>query len=57
MLTPNGFLVSSRILRISPRTASSSPEEVSMIPMPPAFDTAEANWLRAIHPIGACTMG
>ena len=28
-----------------------------MMPMPPAFDTADASWARAIHPIGACTIG
>ncbi len=57
MFTPNGWSVRSRILRISSRTASSSPEDVSMMPRPPAFETAEASCARAIHPIGACTMG
>ena len=57
MLTPKGLSVRSRIRRISSFTASSSPEEVSMIPHAPARDTAEASWLRAIHPIGACTIG
>ena len=57
MFTPNGLSVSSRILMISLRTVSSSPDEVSMMPSPPAFETAEANCARAIHPIGACTMG
>src|SRR5262249_13552439 len=57
MFTPNGASVRSRILRISSRTASSSPEEVSMIPRPPAFDTADASWARAIQPIGAWTIG
>ena len=33
MLTPNGLSVRSFILAISTRTASSSPEEVSMMPM------------------------
>src|SRR5258708_31296606 len=28
-----------------------------MMPSPPARDTAEANWVRAIQPIGACTIG
>jgi hypothetical protein len=42
---------------ISARQASTSPLEVSMTPSPPAFDTAEASWLRAIHPIGACMIG
>ena len=37
--------------------ASSSPDEVSMMPMPPAFETAEASWARAIQPIGAWTIG
>ena len=57
MFTPNGLSVRSRILPISSRTASSSPDDVSMIPRPPAFDTAEASWARAIQPIGACTIG
>ena len=55
--TPNGFVVSSRIAAISPLIASRSPDEVSMMPRPPASETADASWLRAIHPIGACTMG
>ena len=37
MFTPNGLSVRSRILRISSRTASSSPDDVSMMPRPPAF--------------------
>ena len=57
MFTPNGRSVSSRMRAISPFTASSSPDDVSMIPHAPALDTAEASWLRAIHPIGACTIG
>src|SRR5262249_26469735 len=57
MFTPNGRSVSARILRISSRTASSSPDEVSMMPSAPAFDTADASWERAIQPIGACTIG
>ncbi len=28
-----------------------------MMPMPPALETAEASRERAIHPIGACTIG
>jgi hypothetical protein len=28
-----------------------------MMPRPPARDTAEASWVRASQPIGACTMG
>ena len=57
MFTPNGLSVSWRILRISSRIASSSPDEVSMIPSPPALETAEASCARAIQPIGAWTMG
>ena len=57
MFTPKGLSVRSRILRISSRTASSSPDDVSMMPRPPALDTAEASWARAIQPIGAWTMG
>src|SRR5215468_4480095 len=57
MLTPNGLSVRSRIRRISSFTASSSPEEVSMIPQAPARETAEASWLRAIQPIGAWMIG
>jgi hypothetical protein len=57
MLTPKGRSVRSRILRISSRIASSSPEEVSMMPRPPALETADASGARAIQPIGACTMG
>jgi hypothetical protein len=30
-------------LRISARIASSSPDDVSMMPSPPAFETAEAS--------------
>ena len=57
MLTPNGLSVRSRMARISSRTASSSPDEVSMMPMAPALETADASGERAIHPMGACTMG
>ena len=46
MLTPNGLSVRSRILVISSRTSSSRPDDVSMIPSAPAFDTADAE-LRA----------
>ena len=28
-----------------------------MMPSPPACDTADASWVRAIQPIGACTIG
>ena len=54
--TPKGR-PSSRILRISAWQASVSPDEVSMMPRPPARDTALASALRAIQPIGAWTMG
>jgi hypothetical protein len=57
MFTPNGWSVRSRIFRISSFTTSSSPDDVSMMPSPPAFETAEASWARAIQPIGACTIG
>ena len=48
MFTPNGLSVRVRIRRISSRMASSSPDDVSMIPMPPAFDTADARGDRAM---------
>ena len=51
--TPKGFLVNEAIFLISSLQASTSPEEVSITPRPPALDTAEANWLLAIQPIGA----
>src|SRR6185437_9554836 len=57
IFTPNGFFVRPRIFWISMRTSSSRPDDVSMMPMPPAFDTAEASWARAIQPMGAWTMG
>ena len=57
MFTPNGLSVRSRILRISSRITSSSPDDVSMIPIAPALDTALASCARAIQPIGACTIG
>src|SRR5262245_46987584 len=57
MLTPNGLLVSVRIFLISSRIASSSPDDVSMMPRPPAFDTADASCARAIQPIGAWMTG
>ena len=57
MFTPNGLSVRSRILRISSRMTSSSPDDVSMIPIAPALDTALASCDRAIQPIGACTIG
>jgi hypothetical protein len=34
-----------------------SPYEVSMMPKPPARETADAKVLRAIQPMGACKMG
>jgi hypothetical protein len=55
--TPNGLGVSSCIRPISAMQASTSPLDVSMMPSPPAFETADASWLRAIQPIGAWTMG
>ena len=57
MFTPKGLSVRSRIFTISARTASSSPDDVSMMPRPPALETAEASCARAIHPIGAWTIG
>ena len=48
MFTPQGRSVRSRILAISTLMSSSWPEEVSMMPMAPAFDTAEASWARAM---------
>ena len=40
---PKGLSVSSAIFLISSLQFSTSPEEVSIIPKPPAFDTAEAS--------------
>ena len=57
MFTPNGLSVRSRIFTISSRTSSSWPDDVSMMPSPPALDTADASWARAMKPIGACTIG
>ena len=57
MLTPKGRSVRSFIRAISSRMTSSSPDDVSMIPMAPALETAEARAERAIQPIGAWTMG
>ena len=57
MFTPNGLSVRLRIFLTSSRTAGRSPDEVSMIPRPPAFDTAEASCARAIQPIGAWMIG
>ena len=34
-----------------------SPDEVSMMPSPPARDTADASGVRAIQPMGAWMMG
>ena len=53
MLTPKGLSVRSFIRATSSRITSSSPDEVSMMPMAPALDTAEASGARAIHPMGA----
>ena len=41
--TPKGLSVSFDIAKISALQFSVSPEEVSMIPNPPAFETAEAS--------------
>ena len=41
--TPKGLSVSSDIAKISALQFSVSPEEVSMMPNPPAFETAEAS--------------
>jgi hypothetical protein len=54
--TPNGRPLST-MARISRWQFSVSPDEVSIIPKPPARDTALAKGLRAIQPIGAWTMG
>ncbi len=48
MFTPKGLSVRSRILAISSRTSSSRPDDVSMIPSAPAFETAEASCARAM---------
>ena len=55
--TPQGRSVRSRILAISTRTSSSWPDDVSMIPIPPAFETADASCARAMKPIGAWMIG
>ena len=54
--TPNGKPLAA-ICEISRWQFAVSPDEVSMMPRPPARDTAVASALRAIQPIGACTMG
>jgi len=46
--TPNGLSVSSFIFAISARQTSTSPLDVSMMPNPPALETAEASGLRAM---------
>ena len=43
--------------RISAWQLAVSPEDVSMMPRPPAREMAEAKVRRAIQPMGACTMG
>ena len=48
MFTPNGLSVRSRILTISSCTWSSWPDDVSMTPRPPAFETADASCARAM---------
>jgi hypothetical protein len=55
-LTPKGKPVS-RMMAISRWQLAVSPEEVSMMPKPPARETADAKVLRAIQPMGACKMG
>ena len=55
-LTPKGN-PSAAMAVISAWQLAVSPEEVSMMPKPPARDTADASALRAIHPMGAWTMG
>jgi hypothetical protein len=54
--TPNGRPLATMAV-ISRWQLAVSPDEVSMMPSPPARETAEASVLRAIQPIGACTMG
>src|SRR3990167_1845334 len=54
--TPNGK-PRAAILVISAWQLAVSPDEVSMMPKPPARDTAEASAVRAIHPMGAWRMG
>ena len=54
--TPKGRPLA-RICSISRWQFAVSPDEVSMMPRPPARDTALASALRAIQPMGACTMG
>ena len=56
-LTPNGAVVRSPILRISAWQFAVSPDDVSMMPSPPALHTALASAARAIQPIGAWTIG
>ena len=55
-LTPKGRSLAT-ICVISLRPLAVSPDEVPMMPTPPARETAVANGERAIQPIGACTMG
>ena len=57
MFTPKGLSVRVRKVLISCRTASRSPDEVSITPRPPASHTAEASCDRAIQPIGAWMIG
>ena len=58
MLTANGLPgARSRIFTISSRTASSCPDDVSIIPMAPALATAEASWDLEMNPMGAWRMG
>jgi hypothetical protein len=54
--TPKGKPEAS-MAAISRWQLSVSPDEVSMMPSPPARETAMAKGLRAIQPMGACKMG
>ena len=55
-LTPNGFVVSSRVRRMSSRVAA-VPSEPGMRPIAPASDTAATSGGLATWPIGAWKMG
>ena len=57
MFTPHGLSVRSCMRAISSRTSSRRPDDVSTIPRPPAFDTADASRARAMKPMGAWTIG
>src|SRR3982074_295813 len=55
-LTPNGRF-SAFIFLISAWQAFFFPRRGSVVATPPARETAEASWVRAIQPIGACRIG